>query len=968
MRFYDNKYNILSIVKEISDSWPLLWTHIDDNPNNLEPRSLFLTATLSYMCYCKLEQFIVYIGCWIYIIIRTYYWAKENPLIKLLGPANFTVQLGLYLFLMLFFLYFFSRENQKRDRDVFKEKNNQRQVITLFNSIIRTHHDGITITQGEDIVFHNQQMSKIMNVENSKPTLNDSQQYIEQLANQSENNQLQEDRENQKEQQNLVKTQIIEAMRKTKIHKNQLIERLLLQMQMNQNNSEKMMVQNQNELLNTIWDYILIQNQQQELISSSKLTSNIQEGVNFKMKQQDQNGNMKSKQLQVFSQIINTGQKTFVVTTIRDMSHWMELEKEKNLTLYKTQAFASAAHEFRNPLGAIINSLELLKDSIDQRGNKFYVTAKNCSNLMLYLVNDILDYSQLESQKLLLNYELTKIQEILEVCTSVLKFRAELKDLEFSYSVDNSFPEQFMIDQNRLRQILINLLSNAIKYTDEGFVRIHCYFQSYKQQIVIEVQDSGVGIEKTQIENLLIAYKKIMKNRNMNKEGCGLGLTISKNLSKAMGGDLKVSSVVGQGSVFAIVLPFNPPSDTNEIIKKDKRVQKKYNSYTPQSIKETRPKPLLSQNENEDNFDIKLEFSQKSFIHRFSIQGKRIPKNKQQNSSQFRNEEIKNQSDYYYDSLSQDQEFGKPSDIIKTLDSQTPKNIFKNKNELISENRIYSPRLQHTRSSCDLIYTEIESGCGTERNLIYNLTNQDLNNQSYLQNDLKVSFQHKNQIKIENVQRNQERTGQILSLQNKSQNQQIILEQDIRSQHIDKIYSERFITRDQSIQQQENSKDQDKAVAARQPQYFEIKCTCPQILIADDDPFNIIALEGLINQAHIGAIDKAFNGRDALSKFELNYKGFQKNCTDHKAYKLVILDNQMPFLKGIEVGRKIREIQDINSQNANLVLLSGDDHSQQSTNQIQEIFDQIIKKPVSMADLKTIIIKVFGEQKGCDRV
>lgn len=86
------------------------------------------------------------------------------------------------------------------------------------------------------------------------------------------------------------------------------------------------------------------------------------------------------------------------------MSHWLELEKSRNLTLFKTQAFASAAHEFRNPLNAIIASLSLLETMIDHtRGASYYLTAKNSSNLMLYLVNDILDYSQLESQKLLLN-------------------------------------------------------------------------------------------------------------------------------------------------------------------------------------------------------------------------------------------------------------------------------------------------------------------------------------------------------------------------------------------------------------------------------------------------------------------------------------------------------------------------------------------------------------------------------------
>ena len=90
--------------------------------------------------------------------------------------------------------------------------------------------------------------------------------------------------------------------------------------------------------------------------------------------------------------MIGTGK--VVLTTIRDMSHWIELEQQKNLSSLKTVAFASAAHEFRNPLNAIVISLEMLTPLIqDERGKKYCYIAKNCSNLMLFLVKDILDFS-----------------------------------------------------------------------------------------------------------------------------------------------------------------------------------------------------------------------------------------------------------------------------------------------------------------------------------------------------------------------------------------------------------------------------------------------------------------------------------------------------------------------------------------------------------------------------------------------
>ena len=103
---------------------------------------------------------------------------------------------------------------------------------------------------------------------------------------------------------------------------------------------------------------------------------------------------MINKKLQVFSKLVDSGGSSLVMTTIRDMSYWLELERQKAISSLKTIAFASAAHEFRNPLNGILLSLQLLKDKIDPTsGGIYYTTAMDCTNLMLYLVKDILDFS-----------------------------------------------------------------------------------------------------------------------------------------------------------------------------------------------------------------------------------------------------------------------------------------------------------------------------------------------------------------------------------------------------------------------------------------------------------------------------------------------------------------------------------------------------------------------------------------------
>ena len=100
---------------------------------------------------------------------------------------------------------------------------------------------------------------------------------------------------------------------------------------------------------------------------------------------------------------------------------------------------------------------------------------------------------------------------------------------------------------------MINLISNSIKYTAQGFVRIEV--TDNEDTLSFAVIDSGVGIEPDKIDGLFIAFTKIARNRDMNKEGVGLGLTISKNLAKALGGDILVESVTGLGSKFTLVVP-----------------------------------------------------------------------------------------------------------------------------------------------------------------------------------------------------------------------------------------------------------------------------------------------------------------------------------------------------------------------------------------------------------------------------
>ena len=229
------------------------------------------------------------------------------------------------------------------------------------------------------------------------------------------------------------------------------------------------------------------------------------------------------------------------------MSQWLEFEKQKNLNQFKTVAFAQAAHEFRNPLNGIMASLEILENQMGdmKRDNQFLLTAKNCANLMLFLVRDIMDFSQIESKTFILDYSNINIFDLIQECITILKFKADDKGIDLKINFGGEFPTNFYTDGNRVKQILINLISNAIKYTEEGHVIISGELSNEDCTYRIMVEDTGVGISQDNVNKLFSAFTKIKDNRHLNKEGVGLGLTVSRNLAKALGGDITVESELG---------------------------------------------------------------------------------------------------------------------------------------------------------------------------------------------------------------------------------------------------------------------------------------------------------------------------------------------------------------------------------------------------------------------------------------
>jgi two-component system sensor histidine kinase/response regulator len=230
-------------------------------------------------------------------------------------------------------------------------------------------------------------------------------------------------------------------------------------------------------------------------------------------------------------------------------------EDLKKANRVKADFLANMSHEIRTPLNAVIGLTELLLRTPLNNEQKDYVqTILNSGDILLSLINDILDLSKIEAQKIDLEKQPFDIMVCIEEALDLLAGKAEQKEIELAYSLTKGLPTRFMGDVTRLRQILVNLLSNSIKFTEKGEVVISISGQlldAFSYKLNFTVRDTGIGIKPEVCKNLFQAFTQADASTTRKFGGTGLGLTISKRLSELMGGTMWVESEgIGKGSTF----------------------------------------------------------------------------------------------------------------------------------------------------------------------------------------------------------------------------------------------------------------------------------------------------------------------------------------------------------------------------------------------------------------------------------
>jgi CheY-like chemotaxis protein len=225
----------------------------------------------------------------------------------------------------------------------------------------------------------------------------------------------------------------------------------------------------------------------------------------------------------------------------------------------KSSFLATMSHEIRTPLNGIIGmaDLGLMDDEISSIQKERLLDVKASGESLLEIINEILDISKIEADKLELEEIEFSIREVIKKVVNLLSVKVFQEKLEFTCRISPNLPDIIIGDPLRLRQVLINLISNAIKFTEEGTVALEVNMvENVEEQLSIEfaVEDTGIGIPKEKIGRLFDSYTQVEASTTRTHGGTGLGLSISQKLVNLMGSKIKVNSTPGEGSRFSFRL------------------------------------------------------------------------------------------------------------------------------------------------------------------------------------------------------------------------------------------------------------------------------------------------------------------------------------------------------------------------------------------------------------------------------
>ena len=233
-------------------------------------------------------------------------------------------------------------------------------------------------------------------------------------------------------------------------------------------------------------------------------------------------------------------------------------EKLEEMSNSKNAFYANMSHEIRTPIHTIIGLNEMiLREKSQEKSKEYAANIQVASKMLLNLVNDILDMSQIEMRKMEIIPVQYHTKGLFEELVDMIQIRIKEKGLKLIVELDSDLPSVLKGDEKRIKQVVLNVLTNAVKYTEKGSVTFSIYGEQVNEERVrlkIVVADTGIGIKKEDLQSLYDIFKRVDEKRNSRVEGSGLGLAISKQFIDLMGGEITVDSIYTKGSTFTILL------------------------------------------------------------------------------------------------------------------------------------------------------------------------------------------------------------------------------------------------------------------------------------------------------------------------------------------------------------------------------------------------------------------------------